>query len=511
MSDSTITTSSTGSYWLATTPAEPTRPPLAGGEHADVVVIGGGLAGVTTTLLLARAGIDVMLLEADRIGTGVSGTTTAKVSSAHGECYGPLTSRIGADTARAYGQANEHALRWMRDLVRGEDLDCDWNERDAWIYTTDADRTGTIEEEARTAAASGLDARRDDAVPLPFAVAAGLRVGGQAECHARRYVLGLADLAERSGARIRERTRVTGVGVTSPYAITTEAGDMTASRVVVATHYPILDRGIFFARMSVMRSYCVAARLEGDAPEGMHLSIDQPSRSVRTAPLDDGGTLLIVGGESHEPGTDPDSGRRYRALWEWAREHFPVEPHATYRWSAQDAVAADGLPYAGPIHPGTDGVHVITGLRKWGFTNGTAAAHVVAARLTGQEAEFGPLMDPSRMHVRASAAKLVKENAQVARHFVGDRVGSRIRPRSADDLGLGEGGIVVVDGRRSAAYRDGDGELHALTTTCTHLGCEVRFNPAERSWDCPCHGSRFAVDGSVLEGPAVHPMKPLDG
>lgn len=510
MHDTSATTSTAGSYWLATTPEGPTRPPLTPGSHAGVAVLGGGIAGVTTALLLARAGVEVTLLEANAIGTGVSGTTTAKVSSAHGECYAPLTSRISADVASAYGHANEDALRWMRDLVETESIDCDWREQDAWLYTADAKSVGKIEAECEAAAASGLDAHLDDDLPLPVPVAAGLRVGGQAECHARKYVLALAELAEQAGATIHESTRVTGVKSGSPNTIRTEAGEMTADRIVVATHYPILDRGMFFARMSVMRSYCVAARLQGAVPPGMHFSLDSPSRSVRTAPLEDGGALLIVGGEGHEPGTDPDSGRRYRALWEWAREHFDVEPHAAYRWSAQDPVAADGLPYAGPIHPATDRIHVITGLRKWGFTNGTAAAHVIAARLTGGESAYTGLMDPARIHVRAAAPKLVKENAQVAKHFVGDRIGSRVSTRTADDLGHGEGGIVIVDGRRAAAYRDGDGTLHALQTTCTHLGCEVRFNPAERSWDCPCHGSRFAVDGSVLEGPAVHPMKPID-
>jgi glycine/D-amino acid oxidase-like deaminating enzyme/nitrite reductase/ring-hydroxylating ferredoxin subunit len=508
--DASSTTSSEGSFWLATTPAGPTRPALPPAVHADVAVLGGGIAGVTTALLLARAGVDVVLIEAHTVGSGVSGTTTAKVSSAHGECYAPLTRRIDAGTARAYGLANEVALTWMRDLVAAEALACDWRERDAWIYTIDPARASDIEAEAEAATASGLDAHLDGAVPMPFPVAAGLRVGGQAECHARRYLLGLAELAEAAGARIYESTRATGVKTGSPCTVRTEQGDMTADRVVVATHYPILDRGLYFARLAVQRSYCVAARVTGPVPQGMLFSIDSPSRSLRTTPLDDGGELLIAGGESHEPGTDPDAGRRYRALWEWAREHFAVEPRTAYRWSAQDAVAPDGLPYAGPLHPGTDRLHVITGLRKWGFTNGTAAAHVVSDRLTGRDSAYAGLMDPARLHLRASVPSLVKENASVSKHFFGDRVASRIHTPSADDLAPGDGGIVMVAGKRAAAYRDGDGALHALSTTCTHLGCEVRFNPAERSWDCPCHGSRFAVDGTVLEGPAVRPLKPLN-
>jgi glycine/D-amino acid oxidase-like deaminating enzyme/nitrite reductase/ring-hydroxylating ferredoxin subunit len=501
------TTSAAGSYWLATTTGAPEHPPLPPDVRADVAVLGGGIAGVTTALMLARAGVDVVLVEAARVGSGVSGTTTAKVSSAHGSCYAPLSARISADVARAYGTANERALAWMRDLVQAESLDCDWQERDAWTYTTDPARAQDVAREAEAAAASGLPATLRSGAPLPFETTAAVQVTGQAECHARRYVLGLADLAARAGARIYEQTRVTGVGWGSPCRVRTERGELLADRVVVATHFPILDRGAYFARLGVQRSYCLAARAAGPVPEDMFLSIDTPSRSLRTAPLQDGGRLLIVGGDGHETGKDPHSGQHYDNLWSWAREHFDVEPRAAYRWSAQDTTALDGLPYAGPLHPGTDRLHVITGLRKWGFTNGTVCAQVITDLLTGRESTAATLVSPARLHVRASVGALVKENASVAKRMVGDRIANRTGG-DASTLGRGEGAVLAVgDGRRAAAYRDGDGALHAVSPVCTHLGCEVRFNPAERSWDCPCHGSRFDVDGAVLEGPAVHPLK----
>ncbi len=504
------TTSADGSYWLATTPDARSHPSLEPGVSAEVAVLGGGIAGVTTALMLARAGMDVVLVEARTIGSGVSGTTTAKVSSAHGSCYHGLASKISAEAARGYGTANEGALAWMRDLVAAESLDCDWEERDAWIYTTDPAKADDIAKEASAAADAGLPATLRDGAPLPFATAAAVQVTGQAQCHARKYLLGLADLALQAGARIHEDTRVTGVGTSSPYRITTERGDFHADRVVVATHYPILYRGLYFARLSAERSYCVAARVSGLVPADMYFAIDTPSRSLRTAPLADGGQLLIAGGDGHETGKDPDAGVHYRNLWEWAREHFDVEPHAEYRWSAQDSSAIDGLPYAGPLHPGTDKLYVITGLRKWGFTNGTLGAQIVADAITGQDNAYAALLDPKRVHLRASIGPLLKENAAVAKRFVGDRIANRGNG-DASSLGRGEGAVVTVaEGRRAATYRDGDGALHAVSPTCTHLGCEVRFNPAERSWDCPCHGSRFDVDGNVLEGPAVKPLAAVE-
>jgi glycine/D-amino acid oxidase-like deaminating enzyme/nitrite reductase/ring-hydroxylating ferredoxin subunit len=480
------------------------------GARTSVAVLGGGIAGITTALLLARAGVDVTVLESRMVGSGVSGATTAKVTSAHGRCYGPMTSRISSETALAYGTANERALRWMAELVAEESLDCDWRNRDAWTYTTDPANESAIAEEAEAAERSGLPATFEQDVPLPFPVLAGVRVADQAECHARKYVLGLAKLAERAGAQIYEQTRATGVQAGSPCTVETDRGNLTADRVVVATHYPILDRGLYFARLSSERSYCVGARVTGTAPQGMFFAIDSPSRSLRTTPLAEGGELLIAGGEGHETGKDPDSGERYRALWEWTRENFEVEEQALYRWSAQDNTAPDGLPYAGSLLPRSDRLFVIAGMRKWGFTNATAAAHDIAARLQGSEPPNGDLFNPSRMHIRASAPSLVKENLSVAARYVSDRVANRVRGASRpESLAPGDGSVVSIAGRRAAAYRDRDGVLHAVSPTCTHLGCEVRFNPAERSWDCPCHGSRFDIDGEVLEGPAVDRLEPV--
>jgi glycine/D-amino acid oxidase-like deaminating enzyme/nitrite reductase/ring-hydroxylating ferredoxin subunit len=512
VTEATDTTTAAGSYWLATTDNAPTHPQVSGGEHADVAILGGGIAGVTLALVLARQGVDVAVVEADVVGRGVSGATTAKVTSAHGHCYDELTSKLGADAARGYGEANERALAWMRDLVAAEGLACDWRDKSAWTYATDPKKRETILSEAETAAASGLPATYRDAIPaLPFETVGAVEVTGQAEVHARKYVLGVAGLAVAAGARIFEQSRALGVSTGEPCTVETEHGDLTADRVVVCTHYPMLDRGLFFARLGVERSYCVAARATGPVPQGMYYDISSPSRSLRAQPLEDGGELLIAGGEGHETGHDSSTGERYRALWEWTREHFDVEPRAAYRWSAQDPSAPDALPYAGQLHPKTDRLYVITGLRKWGFTNGTAAAHDVAALLTGADAPTGGLFDPSRVNLKASAIPLIKENLDVAVRFVGDRVLNRVQgPAKAEDLPLGEGAVVDVGGTRAAAYRDRDGTLHAVSPVCTHLGCEVRFNVGERSWDCPCHGSRFDVDGKVLEGPAVRPLAPVD-
>jgi Rieske Fe-S protein len=241
----------------------------------------------------------------------------------------------------------------------------------------------------------------------------------------------------------------------------------------------------------------------------MFISADSPSRSVRGVPLD-GEELLLVGGEGHRTGTGGDTEERYRRLEAFAREHWDVQS-VEYRWSAQDNTTLDGVPYIGPVVPVDDRVLMATGFAKWGMTNGTVAAQILADRVLGRENEWASFFDPARIPPLAAGPKFVTENAPVGVRFLGDRLTKPGR-RPIEDLAPGEGDIVRHDGEKVAAYRDEDGTLHAVSSTCTHLGCQVNWNSAERSWDCPCHGSRFAPDGEVLQGPAVHRLerKPLD-
>ena len=284
----------------------------------------------------------------------------------------------------------------------------------------------------------------------------------------------------------------------------TEAGgEVTAGEVVIATHYPTLDRGLFFARLGAERSYALGIRARGDVPHGMFLSTESPSHSVRATPYD-GGELLIVGGESHKTGTS-DPVERYAALEAWARERFDVESVA-YRWSAQDAMPADGIPYVGKLSPVARHLWTASGFKKWGMTNGAAAAIMLAGAIAGTRSPWLETFDANRFKPIAAAPSLLKEQLSVGAHFFGDRLASP-DVRSLDELAPGDGGIVKVDGEKVAAFRDDDGVVHAVSSICTHLYCQVRFNAAERSWDCPCHGSRFGTDGTVLQGPAVNPLE----
>ena len=498
-----------GSLWLETGPRPAPRPELEGEARADVAVLGGGIVGITTALVLQEAGARVVLLEADRLGHGVSGHTTAKVTSQHGMLYSRLRSRFGAGGARAYGEANEAALEWIARRVETDAIACDFRRRRAYAYVTSESGRSQVEGEVEAAREAGLPASLALRTPLPFPVAAAVLFERQAEFHAGAYLHALAERLEDLGCEVYEGSRAVEVDADRPCVVKTPGGRDLADRVVVATHYPFLDRAVAFARVHPQRSYAIACRIAGRPPAGMFISGESPTRSVRAVPVE-GEELLLVGGEGHKPGAGGDTEERYRRLEAFAREHWDVES-VDYRWSSQDNSTIDGVPYVGRLTPRSDRVLMATGFAKWGMTGGTAAALMLADRLLDRENRWAGLFDPNRIPPAAAAARFVKENAEVGAHFLGDRL-ARPGRRSIEELQPGEGDIVRHAGERVAAYRDEAGELVAVSPICTHLGCQVAWNRAERSWDCPCHGSRFAPDGAVLHGPAVHGLerKPVE-
>jgi glycine/D-amino acid oxidase-like deaminating enzyme/nitrite reductase/ring-hydroxylating ferredoxin subunit len=471
------------------------RQPLAADVHADVAVLGAGIVGLTTAVLLERQGASVVVLEARHVGAGASGYNTAKLTSLHGLTYARLARTLGAEKARLYGESNEAGIEAVFELAGDLGLDCDLRRKANFTYTESADERGDIEQEVEAARAAGLPASYADTVDLPYPVAGAVRFENQAEFHPVAYLEGLA---RALGDRVHEGTTAVSVRAGSPCRVSTAAGQVvTAEQVVVATHLPFLDRGLFFARCHPERSYVVAGRV-ARPPSAMYLSTEQPAHSIRAH-----GDWLLVGGESHKTG-QADAARRYGALAAWARERFGLEPEL--RWATQDQVPVDGVPYVGRLDPVSRGLWVATGFRKWGLAMGTSAARLLADLIGGRDNEWRELFDPLRVRPRAAAPSFAKENANVGLRFVGDRLTKRARP---EDVPRGEGRIVGAGHGQRAVHRDDEGRLHVLSARCTHLGCIVNWNSGERTWDCPCHGSRFTAEGQVIEGPAVRPLRKL--
>jgi glycine/D-amino acid oxidase-like deaminating enzyme/nitrite reductase/ring-hydroxylating ferredoxin subunit len=489
------------SLWLEDTPATE-YPRLDLDRTVDVAVIGGGITGLTTALLLARDGRSVCLVDQSSIGTGTTGHTTAKVTSQHHLTYGRLRISHGTDAATTYGAAMEAAKERVAAFA-AEGIECDLRRRSAYVYAIRPSERALLESEARAAEQAGLPVTIDDNVPLPFSTAGGLRFDNQLELHAQKYLLGLADRFVAAGGEIFEHTRAIHVDEADGCVVHTQRARIRAHHVVVATLMPFLDRGGHFARSYANRSYAVTARVNGALPEGMFISATSPTRSIRSVPFR-GEELLMIGGEGHHLGSSKAVPDRYDRLAEFAREHWDVVSFE-HRWSAQDYSPDDGVPYIGRLNLRSKRIHVATGFKKWGMTAGTLAGMLISDAIAERANQWASLFSATRVKPLAEAPKFLTENARVGIRMVGDRILAPGR-RSIDDLAPGEGGIVNNGSQKVAGYRDDQGSLHAVSTRCTHLGCQVAWNAAERSWDCPCHGSRFTPDGEILNGPATKPL-----
>ncbi|ELY86425.1 FAD-dependent oxidoreductase [Natrinema altunense] len=500
------------SLWLATTPATD-YDPFEGGLDVDVAIVGGGITGLSAAINLRESGRRVAVLESDRIVESTTGHTTAKLTSQHGLLYETLISRFGREKARQYANANEAAIAEVERRVDDAAIDCDFRRTDAYTYAASAADLERVRDEVDAAQRVGLPASYVEETPLPFDVPGAVRFEEQAAFHPRQYLLAIAETIHGDGSYVFEETRALDIDPGSPCRVETERGDVIADDVVVATQFPFFDRAGYFARMHPHRAYLLAVRIHGTPPAGMYYNTASPPATMRRYPATEGSaddeneTLLIVGGQSHKPGLEgvPTS-ERYRRCEAFAREHFDVAS-IEYRWSTMDYSPVDRVPFIGRIDPLTDHVYVGTGFNGWGMTTGTAAGMLLADLIVTGSSPWADVFDPQRLTPGASAKRFLAENAKVGGSFVGDRIKSLLASLEARGSGgipdTGEARVVRRTDQPLGIYRDEEETVHAVSATCPHMGCLVRWNDAEATWDCPCHGSRFTHEGEVLSGPAV--------
>lgn len=458
--------------------------PLTGCAKADVAVIGAGMAGVLTAYLLNRQGASVVVLEAGTLGCGATRNTTAKITAQHSLIYDSLISDFSEEQARHYAEANRAAVGKYMELIAESQISCHFETCAAYCY--DRENPEKIEKEARAAERLGFSASFTTETELPFPVAGAVRFEDQGRFHPLEFLGAIAkDLTIYENTTAREIDGKT---------VMTDHGKVTAEQVVVASHYPFINvPGYYFARMHQERSYVLALSNAGRMGN-MYLDARDGGYSFRG--YED---LLLLGGGGHRTGKfDEKSG--YGPLSRAAKEFYP-QAQEEYRWSAQDCMTLDGVPYIGQYASSLQNVYVATGFQKWGMTGSMVSAMLLSDQILGRENPCAEVFSPQRFKVSASVKNLLAEGAQAAAGLARQVFSGP--DGELDKIEKGHGGIVEYDGQKAGVYRDEAGEVFLVTTKCPHLGCELSWNPDEKSWDCPCHGSRFDYRGNLLDNPAM--------
>jgi len=494
------------SYWLQSTTL-PTFPALTGDEKADVTIVGAGITGITLAYLLAKRGMSVILLEAGKVLSGTTGHTTAKVTCQHHLIYDELISHFGEERARLYYDANDEGLQWIKQTIAEHDIDCQYQEDSAWLYTRSVDYIPQLEKEKQAYDKLNIEGRFTDSSPLPFNIRAGLAMDKQAHFNPVSYLNSLLKLALHHGVKVYEQTTAISVEKGEPaYVITRDGHKLYSQHIVSCSHFPFYDDSQFyFARMYAERSYAVCFLPEQTYPGGMYINIEQPNRSLREVTIN-GVQYVIAGGENHPTGQGICTIKHYEALQQFAQESFGVRS-IPYRWSAQDLTTLDKLPFIGATDNDPQ-ILVAAGYKKWGMTTGTAAAILLDKTINGEDSPYAELFGPARFYADPTIKTFFTYAGNMVKHMVKGKliIDSNKHP---EELNNGEGSVVSLNGKRAGAYRDEEGKLFVVDTTCTHMGCEVEWNSGDLSWDCPCHGSRFSYDGTVMNGPADKPLERL--
>ncbi len=490
----------TNPYWIEST-EESRFPKLDRDIEVDIAIIGGGIVGISSAYLINQAGFNTTVIEADRILNGTTGHTTAKITSQHGIIYSNIVRQMGEELARQYADANQAAIQHIADIVDTIGIDCDFKRRSAFVYTCTNKYVDKLAKETQTAADLGIKASFLDGVPLPFDTKAAMRFDDQAQFHPLKYLKALAQEFINEGGSIYENTAAINIERgNKPVIITREGNNITADKVIVATHFPFFDGGgLFFTKIYPEKSYIVAAEIEEQFPEGMFISAESPGRSLRSQPYNNG-EIVLFAGEHHKTGHGEDTNLHYQNLYNFARDNFNVR-NVPYKWSTQDYMTLDGVPYVGVLTPQDPNLYVATGFGKWGMTNGTAASIILRDLIVLGDNPWAQVYSPSRFFLKLSGVKaFVMQNAHVAKDLLSGKIEAL---PDCQAIAEGEAKIIKFEDDRIGVYKDENGDLHMVDTTCTHLGCELRWNNAEKTWDCPCHGSRFSFKGEIVEGPAI--------
>lgn len=468
--------------------ALPDRQQLDSDIRADVAVIGAGMAGLLTAYLLREKGINAVVIDGEKTAGGVTQNTTAKITSQHDLIYKKLINGFGNEKAGQYAQANQKAISRYGEIITKENIDCDFEHKNAYVYSLDDPES--IQNEIVAAQSLGIKADFTTDVQLPFKIKGAEVFPDQAQFHPLKFIRAISEelnIFENTWARSIEKNE-----------IVTDHGKITADAIVVATHYPFINApGYYFMKVHQERSYVLALE-NAMQVNGMYKDAGQDGYSFRNY-----GNILLLGGGGHRTGENKEGGK-YELLRQAGKNWFPQAIEKTF-WSAQDCMTVDDVPYIGQYSITTPHMYVATGFKKWGMTGSMVSAMILSDMIAGVQNEYADVFSPQRMDIAASAKTFLQDAVEVVSGLANELFDIPVEKLSG--IKNGESGIVEYEGRKAGVYKTENGEVHIVSTKCAHMGCQLEWNPDDKSWDCPCHGSRFDYRGDVINNPAMKGIK----
>ena len=475
-------------------------------EFADVCIIGGGITGISTAYYLSKAGKKVIILERDGLANKTTGNTTAKITSQHGLFYRYLLVDNGKEFTKKYYLANQQAIKNIENIIKEENIKCNYKKQDAYIFTQDVRELEKIRQEVKIVHAIGGEAEYVEKIePNLEGVQGAIKFPKQAQFNPRKYVKGLVSKILENGGEIYQNSKVHSIKKSvDDYKVYTDKGYVIAKFVVIATNYPVINiPGFYFLKMYQETSYAIAVETKEKLFQGMYINSEQPKISLRTA-RDGRKEVLIVCGQDHRVGAKISLKNAYKNLEKIAKSMYP-DAKVLYKWSTQDCISLDKIPYIGEFSKMMKNVYVATGFKKWGMTTSNVAANIITDKILGRKNKFEDVFTSTRLEAiknRWEFGEMLKEttNSLIINKF-------KIPEERLRDVKEGEGKIIEYDDEKIGVYKDKDGKLYKIKPVCTHLGCELSWNDLEKTWDCPCHGSRFDYKGRQIYSPAIKDLK----
>ena len=499
------------SYWVESTP-KTNYPSLNKNINTDVLIIGGGITGIVTSYILNKKNpsLNITIVEANKMAMGATSNTTAKITSQHGLLYNYLANSFGKDTAKKYLFSNEEAIKTISNIIKCENIDCDFSMQDSYVYTCNKQNVSKIIDEISAVNFLGFNASFEKECPLPFPIEGAIKFPNQAQFHPRKYLLSLLKILEKRNINIFENSMVHDIKhINDKYEIYINDYKVSANHLVMASHYPIKNfPGMYFIKMYQDSSYAIGVDIGNDVFDGIYISCDEPTTTFRNTIYENGRKLLIIGGSSHKTGdTNVNIEDSYNNLESYIKKLYP-KAKIKYKWMTEDCISLDKIPYIGEFSKFLPNMYVATGFKKWGMTTSHVAAQIICDKILGKENMYEDIYTATRL----KPIKNSKEFGNMLKQSIYSLAINKLSPpiKSYKELENDSGGIVDYKGKKLGIFKDENGKLFAIIPYCKHLGCELSWNNLEKTWDCPCHGSRYDYLGKIITEPTTENLETVN-